>query len=195
MNYLAHTVLAQRNMLSVTGNLLGDFCKGLDLSTLHPELQAGVINHRAVDKFTDHHPLVKQARLCFSPQRRRFAGIALDVLFDHFLILHWPRFMPFDFASYKTNLYQQLAQADAVMPETMQYTMRKLRLHDWLEQYAIEDKVYKALDNIAARIRFSHQFYGAGEDIRQHYDDLQQTFLQFFPQLQQHIRQLAIEQP
>lgn len=194
MNYLAHTVLAQPNMLSVTGNLLGDFCKGLDLTTLHPKLQAGIINHRAVDKFTDHHPLVKQARLHFSPQRRRFAGIALDVLFDHFLILHWHRFVTSEFAEYKAILYQQLADAESLMPSAMQYTMRKMRQQDWLAQYATPDRVYNALDNIAARIKFPHQFYGAAEDITLHYDELQKTFLHFFPQLQQHIRQLAIEQ-
>ena len=195
MNYLAHTVLAQPNMLSITGNLLGDFCKGIDLLTLNPKLHAGVLNHRAVDHFTDHHPLVKQAKDCFSPQRRRFAGIALDVLFDHFLILHWQRYFTMPFSQYKTNLYQQLADADALMPAAMQYTMRKLRQQDWLAQYAIPDKVYQALDNIAARIRFTHQFYDTRQDISKHYDSLQQTFLQFFPELQQHIRQLAIEQP
>ena len=79
MNYLAHLALAQPNHHSLVGNLLGDFCKGVPLNSLPTTILAGLANHRAVDSFTDQHPLVRQSRLLFSAQRRRFAGIALDV--------------------------------------------------------------------------------------------------------------------
>ena len=73
MNYLAHAVLAKPNLYSLTGNLLGDFCKGMPLDTLHPDIRAGLLNHRATDSFTDQHPQVRQLKTLFSPTRRRFA--------------------------------------------------------------------------------------------------------------------------
>ena len=79
-------------MPSKVGNLLGDFMRGVREPDLPEAVRLGLHNHRLVDRFTDHHPLVIESRALFSPQRRRFAGVALDVLFDHFLIRHWSRF-------------------------------------------------------------------------------------------------------
>ncbi len=92
MNYFAHLTLARPTVPSKVGNLLGDFMRGVREPDLPEAVRLGLHNHRLVDRFTDHHPLVIESRALFSPQRRRFAGVALDVLFDHFLIRHWSRF-------------------------------------------------------------------------------------------------------
>lgn len=193
MNYLAHAFLAKPTLHSLTGNLLGDFCKGVDTSLLHPQIYAGLMNHRAVDRFTDHHPEVRAAKTLFSQQRRRFAGVALDVLFDHYLIVHWRRYSEIAFPEYKIQLYQQLKQALPLMPLSMASTISNLVKHDWLQQYQQLDKIAVALDRIASGIRFTHQFYGIGEELSRHTQELEQLFLHFFPQLQQHIAELAIE--
>ncbi len=134
MNYLAHTALAQPNHFSLVGNLLGDFCKGTALTTLPPPILAGLKNHRAV-VFTDSHPSVRDAKKVFSPSRRRFAGIALDVLFDHFLICHWTLFYDQPFSEYKQQLYTNLAATEHLMPASMTLTMRSVRQHDWFLSY------------------------------------------------------------
>ena len=92
MNYFAHLVLSQPTIESTVGNLLGDFARGIDQSTLNPAVRAGLKNHRAVDRFTDSHSRIAEIKQCFSPGRRRFAGIALDVYFDHLLMNHWRQF-------------------------------------------------------------------------------------------------------
>ena len=193
MNYLAHLALAQPNHHSLVGNLLGDFCKGVPLNSLPATILAGLANHRAVDRFTDQHPLVRQSRLLFSAQRRRFAGIALDVLFDHFLIRHWQQFYPQPFTQYKHQLYRQLADAEPLMPLAMQRTMQSVRSDDWFGSYQHLPTVAIALERIAKRIRFSNQFSGVLADITPNYASLEHTFLLFYPQLQQHIAQLALE--
>ena len=193
MNYLAHLALAQPNHHSLVGNLLGDFCKGVPLNSLPATILAGLANHRAVDSFTDQHPLVRQSRLLFSAQRRRFAGIALDVLFDHFLIRHWQQFYPQPFTQYKHQLYRQLADAEPLMPVAMQRTMQSVRSDDWFGSYQHLPTVAIALERIAKRIRFSNQFSGVLTDIAPNYASLEQTFLLFYPQLQQHVVQLALE--
>ena len=193
MNYLAHLALAQPNHHSLVGNLLGDFCKGVPLNSLPATILAGLANHRAVDSFTDQHPLVRQSRLLFSAQRRRFAGIALDVLFDHFLIRHWQQFYPQPFTQYKHQLYRQLADAEPLMPLAMQRTMQSVRSDDWFGSYQHLPTVAIALERIAKRIRFSNQFSGVLTDIAPNYVSLEHTFLLFYPQLQQHVAQLALE--
>ncbi|MDP5134375.1 ACP phosphodiesterase [Rheinheimera baltica] len=193
MNYLAHTALAQPNHFSLVGNLLGDFCKGTALTTLPPPILAGLKNHRAVDVFTDSHPSVRDAKKVFSPSRRRFAGIALDVLFDHFLICHWTRFYDQPFSEYKQQLYTNLAAAEHLMPASMALTMRSVRQHDWFLSYQQLTGLGHALDRIASRIRFNNQFAGIIEEIKPNYALLEQVFLQFYPQLQQHVVVMALE--
>lgn len=193
MNYLAHTALAQPNHYSLVGNLLGDFCKGIALDALPQPILAGLANHRAVDYFTDHHARILQAKQLFSPQRRRFAGIALDVLFDHFLIQHWQTLYALPFADYKQQLYQELAAAEYLMPPAMAATMSKVRRDDWFSSYRELPQLGSALDRIATRIRFRHQFAGIIDEIVPHYSELEQTFLHFYPQLQQQVRQLRLE--
>ena len=193
MNYLAHAMLAQANAYSLVGNLLGDFCKGLDIHQQHPQILAGLYNHRAVDRFTDQHPLVVQARQTFSPQRRRFAGIALDVLFDHLLIKHWPSFYSGQFLQHKPILYARFAAAEPLMPDSMRSTIRQLRLQDWFSHYQQLTSLGQTLDRIATRIRFKHQFNGIIQEIEPRYSELDQLFQQFYPQLQQQVKQLALE--
>lgn len=192
MNYLAHAVLAQPSAYSLVGNLLGDFCKGVDLSALPEGVLAGLVNHRAVDRYTDGHPLVQHARQQFSAKRRRFAGVALDVLFDHFLIHHWQAFYPEPFPQAKQRLYEQLAKAEPLMPVRMRQTMQKVRQQDWLSAYQHLPSLALALDNIAARIRFSNEFGGIIEEIEPNYSELEQVFLQFYPELQRYNAALAL---
>lgn len=195
MNYLAHAALAQPQPQSLVGNLLGDFCKGVAIDTLAQPIQAGLANHRAVDRFTDSHPLVREARACFSTERRRFAPVALDVLFDHFLIRHWQQFYATPYLQAKSELYLQLATAEPLMPEAMAVVMRKVRQQDWLAAYQQLEGVAMALDRIAQRIRFANRFGGAGQDIERHYPRLEQAFLSFYPELQAHVAALGLEQP
>lgn len=193
MNYLAHAVLAQSSSHSLVGNLLGDFCKGVDLTVLPQAVLVGLANHRAIDRFTDQHVLVQQAKQLFSRKRRRFAGVALDVLFDHFLIQHWQQFYPEPFSQAKQNLYLQLQKAEPLMPAPMRQTMQKLRQQDWLSAYQHLPSLALALDAIAARIRFANEFGGSIEEIEPNYRELEAVFLQFYPELQQYNTVLSLQ--
>ena len=193
MNYLAHAVLAKPTQYSLVGNLLGDFCKGVDLEVLHPQVRAGLHNHRATDRYTDGHPIVKAAKAQFSPMRRRFAAVALDVLFDHFLIRHWQQFYSEPFTEYKAGLYFKLNGALPLMPVSMRETMQRVCHNDWFASYQQLPRLGQALDHIAARIRFANNFGGIINEITPRYAQLEHDFLQFYPQLQRHLEQLAIE--
>ncbi|EPJ55291.1 MAG: acyl carrier protein phosphodiesterase [Osedax symbiont Rs2] len=187
MNFLAHCFFASANSQSVVGNLLGDFCKGLDLKALSPEVSVGLHNHRLVDKYTDSHPLIKQAKKCFSPARRRFAGVAVDVLFDHYLIVHWQRFSQQSYDEFKARTYQLLEQGQPLMPKRMAAVMSSVVNNDWFATYESLEGIGFALDRIAKRIRFENKFSGCIEDIEQHNTQLETLFLEYFPQLQLHV--------
>jgi len=193
MNYLAHLYLAQPNADSHFGNLLGDFGGKTHAQHLPLAVMQGLENHYLVDRFTDSHLAVKQAKGYFSPQRRRFAGIALDVLFDHFLIRHWSYFHEIPLSQFKKNSYALLNDNLVFMPSKMKNIVTRMTNNDWFKEYETVAGIGFALDNIAKRIRFTNQFCGSIEDINRNYKELEAVFLDFFPSLIEHVKVHALE--
>jgi acyl carrier protein phosphodiesterase len=111
--------------------------------------------------------------------------VAVDVLFDHYLIRHWQRFSNQSFISYKSKVYELIEQGYPLMPVAMQQSMTSLVNNDWFESYGSLQGTGFAIDRIAQRIRFENQFAGCIDDIIQQDQHLEQLFLDFFPQLQQ----------
>lgn len=194
MNYLAHLLLAQPNTESRIGNLLGDFYHGTRLELLTPAVRAGLYNHRAVDWFTDHHADIRAARLLFSPSMRRFAPIALDMLFDFCLIKHWTHFFHSDFTDFKHQLYSQLRQDLPHMPDAMAKTFYSVTEQDWFGSYAQLEGIQHALRRMAFRGRLTARYAVIADELPAIRAQTEQIFLSFFPQLQLFIQQAAIEQ-
>lgn len=189
MNHFAHLFLARPTVESRVGNLLGDFAKGVKPDALEPEIREGLINHRSVDAFTDQHPEVLACKALFSDQRRRFAGVALDILFDHYLLRHWERFGEIERSIYINWLYKDLEAGRELMPAPMATVTDRMVSYDWFHAYTDFDTVGKAMDRVAERIRFRNSFEGMIEEVRAHDDELEERFLRFFPELMAACRQ------
>lgn len=190
MNHLAHTFLAPDSAEARVGSILGDFTRGLDWSGLPSPVVVGIRHHLAVDVFTDRHPRVLASKRLFSGQRRRFAGVALDVLYDHFLLRHWHRFTTRNRAVFIQTVYQELRTHQPLMPDAMVTATRHMVEHDWFGAYQNLDNIGYALDRVAGRIRFANRFTGIIDEIRDNEEELEAHFLAFFPELAAFARQI-----
>lgn len=86
MNFLAHAWLVSAGSDDfLYGNLIADGVKGRDLSDWSPATALGIRHHRRVDAWVDSYPSVVNARRRAPTGQRRYAGIALDMVWDHFL--------------------------------------------------------------------------------------------------------------
>ena len=186
MNHLAHLFLAPDSELHRVGSLLGDFARGLNSTALPAAIGEGLRHHRSVDAFTDQHPEVVASKCLFSNQRRRFAGVALDILYDHYLLRNWHRFSTVAVDDFIDQVYRELTLHRQAMPEKMQTVTGQIVRYDWFRSYKNLDNIGFALDRVANRIRFSHSFYGMIEEIQVHDDELEARFLAFFPDLLDH---------
>jgi acyl carrier protein phosphodiesterase len=194
MNHFAHLVLSQPTVESTVGNLLGDFARGVDANSLPAAVHAGLLNHRAVDRFTDSHPLVLEMKRSFSSRRRRFAGIALDIYFDHLLLTHWQLFEQRDIDELIAEFYLRMTVGQSLMPGSeMRRVTRRMIDYDWFGSYRDADELAESLDRVAARIRFANDFDNAIEDLQRHHELIRDGFFEFYPQLQQHITEQGIE--
>lgn len=188
MNYLAHLQLARVSNTSPAGNLLGDFVKGPVPAGLSAELALGIRLHRRVDVFTDRHAEHHAAVACFSAPWRRFGGIVVDLVYDHFLIRHWARFNAQPLDEFLEQNYAALLGSDLrhplLLPDGLPRPLRHMAEQDWLSSYARVDGLRRALDGIGRRLRRPVAL-GDGLDTLDacQWALLEEGFLRFYPQL------------
>jgi len=183
LNYLAHLLLADDTPESILGNFLGDFVKGRPEGRYPADVVVGIRLHRRVDVFTDAHPRVREAVARVAPERRRFAGIAVDMAFDHFLARDWQARDPAGFADFRQRVYGVLnAHADA-MPERAQRMLPSFTGNDWLESYADFDGVCFALARMSNRLSRPNVLAETTEDIGRHYNALKRDLESFWPEV------------
>ncbi|NQV41571.1 MAG: DUF479 domain-containing protein [Candidatus Marinimicrobia bacterium] len=187
MNYLAHLLISPDDALSRLGNIMADFMRDVDLETLPPKVWEGIHLHRSVDGYTDSHDVVKALRRQFSAEKRRFSGIVLDVVFDHFLIRHWDKYSAKTFNGFVDQCYADLWEHRSLMPPRMELVVGWMIKRDWIRSYAELDHVGRALDGLAGRLKLKHDFHGSIEEVHQHYEAIESGFLVFFPELLQYI--------
>jgi acyl carrier protein phosphodiesterase len=156
MNYLAHLYLAEQNREGLLGSLLGDFVKG-PLNDRFPEtVRRGIALHRAIDSFTDAHPLHLESRNRISRERRRYAGIIIDVCYDHFLCRSWTDYSNESLTCFAARVYDVLREHQDDLPDRLRRIAPHMIADDWLGSYSALENVGRALDGIARRIARSN---------------------------------------
>lgn len=152
MNHLAHAVLAGDDPEVVVGSLLGDFWRG-GLDPAWPAaLARGVRLHRRTDSYTDAHPAVAAARARFEPPLRRYAGILLDVWFDHVLARDFERHAGEPAGPRLARIHAALAHLPRGVPPAFVLFAQRTVAHRTLSRYADPDYVEAVYEHIARRL-------------------------------------------
>lgn len=173
---------------------MGDFKPSPDLKARLPiGVLNGIENHRLVDRITDGFEPVKALKPLFSGQRRRYAGIMLDMVFDYFLIKHWSEFEQRSFTDFKQQCYQDLALCRDLMPPRMALVTERMQESDWFAHYANLEGIGYAIDQVSKRMRFENQMSGGIDELVTHYEAIEQVFLQLFELLIDEVNASAIE--
>ena len=63
--------------------------------------------------------ITRKSRNRISPLRRRFAGLIVDVCYDHFLSRHWRHFGTTDLKSFVDRVYAVLIKNRSLLPERL----------------------------------------------------------------------------
>lgn len=149
MNFLAHAWLARRGSDDfLYGNLIADGVKGSDLSDWPEATAVGIRHHRRVDAWVDRHPRVLAARQRAPRAQRRYAPIALDLVWDHFLARDKAPLTEQQLLV--ERCYRLLAARSA--PARLGQMVPSLVAHDWLRGYADFDFTCRAVAGIGQRL-------------------------------------------
>ncbi|WP_296263226.1 ACP phosphodiesterase [Pseudomonas sp. UBA6562] len=194
MNYLAHLHLGGDAPEQLLGSLYGDFVKGDLHGRFSPALEQAIRLHRRIDSFTDSHPLVLTALGRFPRERRRFAGIALDVFFDHCLARHWADYADRPLDDFTQQVYRVLL-AEPALPERLARMVPFMAADDWLGSYADFSVLEPVFNGIARRLSRPEGLLGISVQLQALYEPLTADFRAFYPHLQAFVAQVQAETP
>lgn len=187
LNYLAHLYLADDSPASMIGNLLPDLHRGRLPVDLDPIVLEGVLRHRRVDAFTDHHVRFEQSRARLRPTHGRYAGVLVDVIYDHVLSVHWAEYHPMPLSKFIAQAYEKMMSATGLMPPRMRAIMTMMSQEDWLSKYRTVEGIAHTLRRMSARLRerFGREvdLASAATVLRAQYDGFAEDFAGFFPDL------------
>ncbi|HEX7339027.1 MAG TPA: ACP phosphodiesterase [Rhodanobacteraceae bacterium] len=183
MNFLAHALLGAGDADLEVGGFLGDFVHGRPDEAMPAGLRRGIALHRAVDVFTDAHAEVLAAHALFAPPWRRYAGIVLDMWFDHCLARDFARWSDMPLETFSEQVLRHLQARWRWLPPRLQRFVAYMRAQGLPAGYADEAILAAALAGIGQRLTRANPLARAVPELQAHADALQRHFDAFFPQL------------
>ncbi len=180
MNFLAHAWLARGGSDDfLWGNLIADGVKGSDLVDWPEEVARGIRHHRRVDAFVDAHPVVSELQRSAPGAQRRYVGIALDLVWDHFVARE------LGLAACPSPLvrrtYRVLAARRA--PARLAVMVPVLVEQDWLCGYADFDFTCRAIAGIGRRLSGPNRLAELVPWLEREHESLDQAFQRLWPEV------------
>ena len=183
MNHLAHLLLAGPDDGLRLGGLMGDFVRGPIDPQLTTGVRMGIALHRAIDSFTDQHPDVRALKSAFEPPYRRYAGILIDIWFDHLLARDFSRWSTTPLAQFSDDTNVLLQRHDRTLPDSLRRFARYLHARRLPAAYAEREMISEVLSGVASRLRRPNPLALGLLEISRLESELAQAFGSFFPQL------------
>ena len=188
MNFLAHLCLANGDSGLMLGGLFGDFVRGRRALRAYPEpVRQGIVLHRHIDKCTDRSPVIKKLRPQFSREFRRYAGIIIDLAFDHELANNWWRYMPGSLERFDLEIRDLLRDNAELVPEKLTGFMQYADRHGLFSSYREEEVVLNALTGVGKRLSRPNPLHRVSEIWPEMAPEFKLAFKVFFPQIQSEV--------
>ena len=131
----------------------------------------------------DRRTKLDPAALGFSLTRRRYAGIVLDVFFDHCLARDWTLYADRPLEDFTSHVYRVLA-AEPQLPGRLAQIAPPMAANDWLGSYRDFAVLEQVLRGISRRLTRPEELAGAMQELEKLYAPLSEDFRLFYPELQ-----------
>lgn len=183
MNFLAHLYLSPDNPQIIFGNFIADAVKGSDFNRYPLNIQKGILLHRFIDQTTDSHPGFLQACQRLKPYTGRFATVATDIIFDHFLASDWSIYSSLPLADFASRNYQLVENLQYWLPPRAARTFQYMKTHNWLVNYSYKTFLEQVFQGMSRRVSHGHLLLNSMDALNRNYHLLKQDFKSFFPEL------------
>ena len=182
MNFLAHSYLSFSEE-QLVGNMIADFVKNRDVARLPESIQKGIKLHRAIDTFTDAHPLIHEAKAPFRPLVRLYSGAFVDVAFDYFLANDTTENSQREWQEHSQRVYAVLRRYEEFLPEVFKKVLDKMQQDDWLYNYRNEWGIEYSFRNVVNKAQFLDKTTNVFPAFLANKDFLREKYEIFFPEI------------
>lgn len=183
MNFLAHIYLSGDNDLLKIGNFMADSIHGKRYLDYADDLQKGILLHRFIDTFTDAHPIYRQSRRRLYEKYGHYAGVIMDIVYDHFLAKNWKAYSEVNLEEYAAQFYQSLQNNFELLTPKTQNLLPYLINQNWLVQYASLKGLETILYQMDNRTKNSVHMHKAIAEVQLFYSELEHEFTEFMEEL------------
>ena len=172
MNFLGHLYLAGRDPSLRFGNFIADHIKGIPLDFYPPDIQRGIMMHRAIDYYTDSHPAMAECRTFFRPAYQKYAGVVLDVVLDHFLCREWGQLSQARLRPFIYHFYFQMVMRWKWLPPFWKQNLPSLIRDNRLYRYRRIEGICESLDIMARTTSLPDGSALVRDVLTNHYEEL-----------------------
>ncbi|GAB4281558.1 MAG: acyl carrier protein phosphodiesterase [Marinilabiliales bacterium] len=176
MNFLAHAYLSGNNDDIRFGNMIGDFIKGNRHEKFSSDVQKGILMHRDIDSFTDSHPIIAETRKLFYEKYHKYAGIILDIIWDHFLASNWEKHSEKSLYAFSRHTYLVLVKNYSLIPSRVILFLSYMIVNDWLTSYKDIEFIKRTFNRMPYRTSLPPEGKFAIRVLKNNYEYLGEQF-------------------
>lgn len=189
MNFLAHIYLSGDDDEVIIGNFIADGIKGKRYLNYPEGISKGIILHRAIDTFTDAHPIVHQSTAKLHENYGHYSGVIVDILYDHFLAKNWNKYSTQPLDEYVQDFYELLRKNFTSLPARIQRMMPYMIADNWLYNYRTVEGIGKILAQMNVRTNGVVNMNEAVTELLEYYQEFEAEFTSFFEELRAFCKQ------
>jgi acyl carrier protein phosphodiesterase len=170
------------------GGIVADFARNPEIEALPRDVQEGVRLHRAIDGFTDRHPMVQRSVGRISASAGWFASIVIDIYYDHILARTWQRYNLEPLGHFSARAYHSLQRQLPTAPIAAQLFLQQFIKRDLIGEYATLEGITRTLARVSEKIaqRIPKRALWLPDlvpELRAREERLEEDFRSFYPEL------------
>ncbi len=162
---------------------MADGIHGKHFDNFPIDIQKGIILHRAIDTFTDAHPVFRQSTKRLHANYHHYSGIIVDMFYDHFLAKNWNNYSDETLEDYTEVFYQSLRDNYDFLNEKTQKMLPYLTKQNWLMSYQTVEGIEIILEKMDNRMKRNSIMRYSVAELRTYYSEFEAEFTAFFEEV------------
>lgn len=146
-------------------------------------IQKGILLHRAIDTFTDAHPIYRKSKHRLHDKYGHYSGVIMDIVYDHYLAKNWSQYSTVPLEEYASNFYQLLQERHDILTEKIKKILPYMIARNWLVSYASLDGLEKILFQMDYKTHHRVHMQEAIVEVKEYYGEFESEFFLFFEEL------------
>ena len=184
MNYLAHIYLSGDNKMIKIGNFMADSIRGKSYEVYERDIKRGILLHRAIDSFTDMHPIYRQSKHRLHSKYGHYSGVIMDIFYDHFLAKNWSLYSKTPLEEFTTDFYILLETNYEILTDKVKSIIPHMRNKNWLLSYSTIDGMQTIMNHMNYRIKNRVPMDESIQELKEYYTEFESEFKLFFTEIQ-----------